>query len=61
MRDPKRIDSYVDKLKEVWVEHPDLRLGQLILNISSMHHIDLYNIEDDRLFEMMEKLYGTTN
>ena len=32
MRDPDRIDRILDLLREVWARHPDLRLGQLIVN-----------------------------
>lgn len=32
MRDPNRIESILDLLKEVWMQSPDLRLSQLIVN-----------------------------
>lgn len=32
MRDPARIDRILAALRAAWVEHPDLRLGQLIVN-----------------------------
>ena len=31
MRDPERIDPTLTALKRVWEEHPDLRLGQLVV------------------------------
>ena len=30
MRDSKRIKSFIEKLEQLWVLQPDLRLGQLI-------------------------------
>ena len=32
MRDPKRIDRMCEKLRKIWRECPDQRLGQLIEN-----------------------------
>ena len=32
MRDPARIDDVLAALRAAWVESPDLRLGQLIVN-----------------------------
>ena len=38
-----RIKPIIRKIEEVWREHPDLRLGQLL------------NLEDDELMEAMER------
>lgn len=35
MRDPNRIDPMIEKLRELWKESPDLRLGQLVCNLGS--------------------------
>ena len=32
MRDPQRIDDVLAALREAWLESPDLRLGQLLIN-----------------------------
>ena len=32
MRDPARIDEVLAEVKRVWDKHPDLRLGQLMVN-----------------------------
>ena len=42
-RDPKRIPKVLAVLGELWMEHPDLRLGQIIGNAS----ITFYT-EDDQ-------------
>ena len=35
-RDEARIDPIIDGLRKLWHENPDLRLGQLIINL--YHH-----------------------
>lgn len=56
MRDPKRIDHILNRLKQVWETHPDLRLGQLILNV--VEDPTLYYIEDDDLIDRLEQTYA---
>lgn len=49
MRDPARIQRILGKLAAAWQAAPDLRLGQLLLNVND--HFDdafnMYNDEDD--------------
>ena len=40
MRDPKRIDKIVEALRKYWVNHPDMRLGQIV---SILAHRTLLN------------------
>lgn len=47
MRDPKRIDRILGKLRSVWHAFPDLRLGQLLANMSS--DADGFYTEDDEI------------
>lgn len=57
-RDPKRIDIIVEMLKAVWKQNPDLRLGQLFVNIDTRSSSpDLFMLEDDRLLQVLEQLY----
>lgn len=42
-RDPKRIPQILALLGELWMEHPDLRLGQIMGNASVT-----YYTEDDK-------------
>lgn len=62
----QRIDNVLDELGGLWKEHPDLRLGQLILNAVHKEYtgnpVDviellLYNIEDYKLLELLNRLY----
>ena len=56
MRDINRIDLILDRLKTLWKKHPDLRLGQLILNV--LQDPALYYVEDEKLIELLEKFYN---
>lgn len=56
MRDINRIDLILDRLKTLWKKHPDLRLGQLILNV--LQDPVLYYVEDEELVELLEKFYN---
>lgn len=57
MRDPERIDDVLAELEEYWKEHPDLRLAQIIGNISQArgHGRDPYHMEDDEVLETLKK------
>lgn len=49
MRDPARIQRLLGKLYSVWLCNPDMRLGQLLINLSKLKQYDadlLWNIED---------------
>ena len=54
MRDPKRIDDVLDRIKVIWKSFPDLRFVQLILNSLSD---DDYYLEDDKFIEKLESFY----
>lgn len=56
MRDINRIDLILDRLKALWKRNPDLRLGQLILNV--LQDPTLYYIEDEQLIDVLEKTYN---
>jgi hypothetical protein len=56
MRDPERIERILEKLKTVWVNQPDTRLLQLLINILTREHqrpdiskSTLYFLEDGEL------------
>lgn len=60
MRDPKRIPIILDRIKKMWKKHPDLRLGQIIVDCLPVDKVDnsygyLYYIEDDKLFERLKQ------
>ena len=47
MRDPKRIPGVLHSVQRVWEAFPDMRLGQLLLNVAA--DPALYYLEDDEL------------
>lgn len=52
-RDPNRIKPIIEKLEEVWMLYPDIRLGQLIVICAQAG--DIFGIEDDKMLEGIEK------
>ncbi len=57
MRDPKRIDLILARIREIWVQSPDLRLGQLILNAMPDDRTAYY-VEDADLVRGLCDVYG---
>ena len=55
MRDINRIDKILEELKLIWKNVPDLRLGQLLLNV--LQDPALYYVEDDQLVDYLKKFY----
>ena len=57
MRDPKRIDSILNQLREVWEQVPDWRLGQLIVNaVEPKEPTEIFAVEDSRLQHLLARL-----
>lgn len=50
------IDTALERIREVWMAHPELRLGQLLSNVKS--NSDLYYIEDEDLVNKVEDFYS---
>ena len=48
MRDPNRIDRIIERLRKVWHASPDMRLGQLLVNVikPSQPCPQVFSIED---------------
>ena len=60
VRDPKRIDAFCDRLKEVWKKVPDWRFGQLVVNVlNSMMASgrDPFFPEDEEMIAYFEKYF----
>lgn len=55
MRNPNRIDRILNEIRIIWKQYPDLRLGQLILNV--IENPALYYIEDEELVELLKQTY----
>lgn len=56
MRDAKRIDATLDLLREYWMQHPDMRLGQIIVNLCQPEEPcpDLFYTEDEILMARLK-------
>ena len=55
MRDPKRIERMLQQLESAWHAFPDMRLGQLVLNITRAENTsDLWNLEDDQIEQLLD-------
>lgn len=58
MRDPKRLDDFYDKLKELHKKNcPDWRIAQLFCNLQCFCRQDLFYMEDDRLLKKFEEYF----
>ena len=55
MRSKYRIDITLNELQNIWLEFPDLRLGQLLLNAVS--DPELYYLEDEELIIKLQEFY----
>lgn len=51
MRDPNRIDEILNTVKTVWNQYPDMRFGQLVVNVLG---IDPFYVEDDVILKAFQ-------
>lgn len=56
MRDKKRIDKILDKLREEWKENPDWRFNQLLINLGLIPDGPHWHLEDDKILEQLEEI-----
>lgn len=63
MRDPNRIPIILNQLEELWKAHPDMRLGQLLVNIvkytqksSEIETFEIFYKEDDQISDSIIKI-----
>ena len=55
MRDPNRIGPILKQLEIYWKANPDLRLGQIISNMSTTLGMqDCFYVEDDAMLKAIE-------
>jgi hypothetical protein len=55
MRDPRRIDRMLQQLELSWHAFPDMRLGQLLLNITRAENASvLWTLEDDQIEQLLD-------
>ncbi len=51
MRDPNRIDEILNTVKTVWNQYPDMRFGQLVVNVLG---VDPFYVEDDVILKAFQ-------
>ena len=62
MRDPKRIDVYIEKLRAAWKTFPDLRFWQLLSSVVGVmmarlnNKSDVFYIEDEEFFKAFDEV-----
>ena len=58
MRDPNRIQPFLEKIEEFWMKNPDFRFGQLIVWITRTNEImpKFFYMEDEIVLEKLEEL-----
>ena len=63
MRDPNRIYPFCMKLAELWSNYPDLRFGQMMINIEKWCRMGLgkepFYMEEDELMEVISQQLRT--
>ena len=55
MRDPNRIDPFLERLGKVWKQVPDWRFTQLIENVFDSIDGMTFFMEDEELINIFEK------
>ena len=55
MRDKKRIRAFCNRLADVWEQCPDLRFGQLMMNVFGRMGKDPFFPEDDEMIGYIEQ------
>ena len=55
MRDINRIDPLLAKLGALWKQYPDMRFGQLIINLLDNLGKEPWYLEDDAWAEYLDK------
>lgn len=59
VRDPNRIPLVLGALQRKWEKCPDIRLGQLLVNVIGRDY-NLFGIEDDQLVRLLGEYDGMT-
>lgn len=56
-RNPERIEFILGQLQELWKMFPDMRFGQLIVNIENLDTNSSPHCEGDNLFRMEDDYF----
>ncbi|MGV8152041.1 MAG: hypothetical protein ACP5OG_03095 [Candidatus Nanoarchaeia archaeon] len=62
MRDKKRIKRILELIENIWSDNPDLRFGQLIINLGiAKDDFNTWNNEDDELEKYLTNIQNIKN
>ena len=61
MRDKKRIRAFCNRLADAWEQWPDLRFGQLMVNVFGSMERDPFFPEDAEMIRNIERWIGANN
>ena len=62
MRDPERINPFLEKLGKIWKENcPDWRFGQLIENVFGESKYVIFYMEEDRMLTEFNNYFVRNN
>jgi hypothetical protein len=61
MKDPNRISKILKLINYVWSNNPDLRLGQIVSNVTFNWYKDIFYLEDDKFVELIAEHFGLDN
>lgn len=66
LRNPERIDSVIDLLRETWKKLPHWRLNQLIINAAAADLTEpsldeVYRMEDDAMAARLSAIYNASH
>ena len=57
MRNPDRIDPFLERVGKVWKKFPNWRFGQLMVNVLNSMPKDPFFPEDDEMIEYFENYF----
>lgn len=55
MRNKNRIEPTLNEIRAIWMDNPDMRLGQLLCNV--FRDPALYYVEDEDLIKALKTYY----
>lgn len=60
MRDKAHIVSFILEFTALWKKYPDLRFGQLVMNLQATisKNLDPFYTEDDVMLQAIRKMYN---
>lgn len=61
MRDKKRIELFLKEIQKYWEQNPDLRFGQLLINVFGLSKKDVWFLEENETLKLFEEFFKKEN